>query len=319
MSKALITGINGQDGIFLSRLLIAKNYQVVGLANQKSPSSHLDMRIKYYFVDIRDTFAISEICKVEKPDEVYNLAGISSVARSFDDPKGATETNFQAVYDLFEVLSKSNQLKTLRFFQASSSEMFGVAVQEPQDEDTPLNPVSPYAIAKFKAHRSARNFRDKGFFVSCGILYNHESIYRPKTFVTRKITSGVASIKSGNQSKLLMGNVDAERDWGFAGDYVEAMYLSLQHSEPDDFVIASGRTHSVRELLKIAFDEAGMSGGEQEFVEIDQNLLRPKEVNRLIGNYSKASNLLSWKPKVSFEEMIREMVRFDLLENAKAT
>ena len=212
---------------------------------------------------------------------------------------------------MLENLEKIGVLKDLRFFQASSSEMFGIASSEPQDERTQFQPISPYAKAKYEAHKVAVEFRDKGFFLSCGILYNHESILRPVTFVTRKITSTVAAIKLGRLSKLPIGNIEVERDWGFAGDYVSAMFKIVNHNIPDDFVISSGVIHSVRDILEIAFDEAGIDGMES-FLEIDQSLIRPKEVNRLLGNSTKAKTSLGWEPKKTFEEMIREMVRHDI-------
>ena len=311
--RALITGVNGQDGILLGQFLLTKGYEVAGVGSQPTRSEFLPKEIHYLPIDIRQTEAILKFVEEFEPNEIYNLASISSVARSFEEPELTWEVNAYSVDALLTPLSKSKLGSKLKFFQASSSEMFGLATIEPQNESVPFHPVSPYAQSKVSAMQSCSHQRNNGLFVACGIMYNHESIYRPKKFVTRKITSGVADIKHGRLSRLQIGNLYAERDWGFAGDYVEAMWLMLQSDQPDDFVISTGITHSVKDIVTISFEEAGLGGHELEYIELDENLLRPREVNRLVGDSSKIRRELGWTAKKSFEELIREMVRFDLL------
>ena len=310
--RALITGINGQDGILLSDHLSKNGYEILGIGTQESKSSYLDPSVRYQKIDIRDIATFTSLVDAFTPDSIYNLASISSVARSFENPELTWEVNGYAVANILESLFGKAHHPNLKFFQASSSEMFGLAAVEPQDEEVVFHPVSPYAESKVFALESCRKYRKQSYFVASGIMYNHESIYRPKTFVTRKITSGVAAIKKGEQSTLQIGNMYAERDWGYAGDYVEAMALILHANEPDDFVISTGITHSVKDIVTIAFDEAGLGGRELEFLELDEGLLRPKEVNRLVGNSTKAYEKLGWKSQKTFEQLIREMVRYDL-------
>lgn len=310
--RAYITGINGQDGIFLSKLLVGKGYEVAGCGSQYQPSTHLPVNVKYNQLDITRTFPLLDSVKSFNPTEIYNLASVSSVAHSFQKPVITRNVNFEAVINFLEKLEECGLLQQVKFFQASSSEMFGLAKVEPQDETVTFNPLSPYAHSKVDALEVCRRYRSQGVFISSGIMFNHESIYRPPNFVTRKITQGVAAIKQGKVKSLKIGNIHAERDWGYAGDFVEAMWAMLQVPVPDDFVVATGLSHSVKQLVSIAFDEVGLYGKEFEYIELDPELLRPSEVNRLVGNPSKARRILGWESKKSFENLIREMVRYDL-------
>ena len=312
MRHALITGVNGQDGILLSRLLVKAGYQVIGIGSQSLRSSHLPEEINYISCDIRDTETLLSICDDFPLDEFYNLASISSVAESFRNPDLTNEVNNLSVARILSGLFENQRHEFLKFFQASSSEMFGIAVSEPQNENSPFRPVSPYATSKSLALEECRKFRQRGFFISSNIMYNHESIYRPETFVTRKVTKTIAEISKGKSEKLQVGNIDAERDWGFAGDFVRAAYLSMQATRAEDYIVATGVTHSVRDLIRFALDEVGLSGRELEIIEINETLLRPREINRLVGDASKAQQSLGWKPSKTFEEMIREMVAYDL-------
>ena len=313
MTRAIITGVNGQDGIFLSRLLINNGYNVVGVGSQLVRSPHLPPQIEYSQCDIRDTKALFDICQSFVPAEFYNLAGVSSVAESFKRPKLTEEVNYLSVSQILNELYSTSKFASLKFFQASSSEMFGIAVSEPQNEDTPLKPVSPYAISKAMALDECRNYRKAGFFVASNIMYNHESVYRPETFVTRKVTKTIAQIKNGKAHRLKVGNIDAERDWGFAGDFANAAFLSMRTTMASDFVVATGVTHSVRDLIRFALDEVHLSGREKEIIEIDESLFRPREINRLVGDSSKARFELGWQPSKTFEDVIREMVSYDLI------
>ena len=311
--RAFITGVNGQDGILLANLLLDKGYEVAGIGSQQQRSGFHSPNLKYAPLDIRDTSNLVGIIGQFMPDELYNLASISSVARSFEEPDLTWEVNSRSVSDLLSKLADTSLGSDLRIFQASSSEMFGLATIEPQNENVPFHPVSPYAQSKVSAMEACREHRNNGLFVSCGIMYNHESIYRPKKFVTRKITSSVAAIKRGKVSKLHIGNIYAERDWGYAGDYIEAMWMMLQSEDPADYVISTGITHSVKDIVSISFDEVGLGGRELEYLELDENLLRPREVNRLVGDSSKIKREIGWTARKPFETLIREMVRHDLL------
>lgn len=310
--RAFITGVNGQDGILLANFLLDKGYEVAGIGSQQQRSVIHSQNLKYSPLDIRDTGNLVGIIEQYMPDELYNLASISSVARSFEEPELTWEVNSRSVSDLLSKLADTSLGTDLRIFQASSSEMFGLATIEPQNENVPFHPVSPYAQSKVSAMEACRAHRNNGLFVSCGIMYNHESIYRPKTFVTRKITSSVAAIKRGKVSKLHIGNMYAERDWGYAGDYIEAMWMMLQSGVPADYVISTGITHSVKDIVSISFDEVGLGGRELEYLELDENLLRPREVNRLVGDSSKIKREIGWAARKPFETLIREMVRHDL-------
>jgi len=319
--KALITGITGQDGSYLAEFLIAKNYEVYGLVRRSSSfnTSRIDhiyqdpheenLRIKLVYGDLNDASSLNQIIKTVEPDEVYNLGAQSHVRVSFDVPEYTAETVAVGTIRLLEAIRESG-IKT-KFYQASSSEMFGNTKHWPQNEETPFYPRSPYAAAKVYAYWMTVNYREAYDVFACnGILFNHESPRRGETFVTRKITMALARIKYGVQEKLYLGNLEAKRDWGYAGDYVEAMWLMLQRPRPEDYVIATGETHSVREFLEEAFAHAGMDW--EKYVEIDNRYFRPTEVDHLLGDSSKAQKELQWKPKVGFKELVRMMVDEDL-------
>ncbi len=300
MKKAVITGITGQDGSYLSELLRGKGYEVHGLT--RGMSRHTDGVSEYlHHGQLLNQGRL-------RFDEVYNLASQSSVALSFEDPMQSAADAFRVACLLEDIRHRPNRPK---FYQASSSDMFGCAVGSPQNERTPFRPRSPYACAKAYAHFQAINYREAhGMFVCNGILYNHESPRRGEAYVTRKITRAAARIKLGLQDKLLLGDIDARRDWGFAGDYVEAMWLMLQQDQPDDYVIATGETHSVREFLAEAFGLLDLNW--ENFVEYDQSQIRPAEVGLLCGDASKAKAKLGWAPKVKFKELVAMMVEHDL-------
>ena len=316
MTKRLILGVNGQDGILLSRLLHSQNKRFIGVGIQDRPSVHTPKTMPYYALDIRDTTKVIDLIESQDVDVVYNLAGLSSVAQSFKDPQTTLEVNYEAVNSLLAKMFGNNNNSTKRFFQCSSSEMFGVAKKGLQSESAQFNPQSPYAEAKVKSHLVSRKYREDGFFVSCGILFNHESIFRPTTFVTRKVTSSVARIKLGLQENLIMGNLDATRDWGAASDYVDAINRIVEHDLADDFVIATGISHSVRDLVTFALRTVGLEDQFNALVHIDSNLLRKSEVKSTVGDASKIKRELDWSAKTSFEELISEMVEFDLEINA---
>jgi GDPmannose 4,6-dehydratase len=319
MKKALITGITGQDGSYLAEFLLGKGYEVTGVIRRSSSfnTERLDTiyqdphvpsyRLRLTYGDLDDASAMGRILHNVQPDEVYNLGAQSHVRVSFDVPEYTASTVAMGTLRLLEAMRDSG-LKA-RFYQASSSEMFGGA-KPPQDENTPFLPRSPYACAKVFAHHLCHNYREAyGMFISCGILFNHESPRRGIPFVTRKVTRAAARIKHGLDSKLYLGNLDARRDWGFAGDYVEAMWLMLQQDRPDDYVIATGESHSIRELLDVAFGTLGLDW--HQYVEIDPRYLRPTEVDHLEGNAAKARKQLGWEPKVRFKQLIEMMVRAD--------
>jgi GDPmannose 4,6-dehydratase len=319
VKRALITGITGQDGSYLAELLLGKDYEVHGLVRRSSSFNteriepiyqdpHApDYRLRLSYGDLEDGSALANLIAQIEPDEVYNLGAQSHVRVSFDMPEYTASTVALGTLRLLEAVRPLG--KSCRFYQASSSEMFGAA-PPPQHEGTPFMPRSPYACAKVFAHQLCRNYRDAyGMFIACGILFNHESPRRGIPFVTRKITRTAARVKHGLDRKLYLGNLDARRDWGFAGDYVEAMWRMLQQDAPDDYVIATGESHSVREVLDIAFGELGLPW--QPYVEFDPRYLRPTEVDHLHGDASRARARLGWKPKVTFTELIRMMVRAD--------
>jgi GDPmannose 4,6-dehydratase len=322
--KALITGITGQDGSYLTELLLSKGYEVYGIIrrastfnterldhiyqdpHEKNPKMHL------IHGDLTDASSIYGIMQDTRPDEVYNLGAQSHVRVSFDTPEYTAETTGLGTLRLLEAMRKL-KLSNTRFYQASSSEMYGKVQETPQTETTPFYPRSPYAVAKVYSHWITINYRESyDIFASCGILFNHESPRRGETFVTRKITRAVAHIKAGLQDKLYLGNLDAKRDWGYAKEYVEAMWLMLQQDNPDDFVIATGETHTVREFLKEAFDYAGLDP--EKYVEFDRRYLRPAEVDLLLGDASKAKKKLGWQPKTTFKELVKIMVDADIAE-----
>ena len=318
--RALITGLTGQDGSYLAELLLDKGYEVHGIIRRSSSFNtgrieHLyrdpheaGTRLFSHYGDLSDPVALTRLIYELQPQEIYNLGAQSHVRVSFDIPEYTLDVTGIGTLRLLEAIRES-KVET-RFYQASSSEMFG-STPPPQSEKTPFHPRSPYAVAKVAAYWSTVNYREAyGMFAVNGILFNHESPRRGETFVTRKITRAVARIKAGLQDKLYMGNLDAERDWGFAPDFVEAMWLMLQAPEPDDYVVATGEKHSVREALEIAFAHAGLDP--DEHVEIDSRYFRPAEVDSLLGDASKAHKKLGWEPKVRFRELIELMVDADV-------
>jgi len=312
---ALITGITGQDGSYLAELLLEKGYRVVGMTRRTSTEVH--ERIQHIFDDIEfvsgdllDQSSMTTIVAAIKPDEVYNLAAQSFVPTSWTQPVLTGEFTALGVTRVLEAIRAVNT--KIRFYQASSSEMFGKVVEVPQKETTPFYPRSPYGVAKVYGHWITVNYRESyDMFAVSGILFNHESERRGKEFVTRKISDAVARIKLGLQKELLLGNLDAQRDWGFAGDYVRAMWLMLQQPEPDDYVISTGRTHTVREFCRIAFEVAGL-GSYEAYVKQDPRFMRPAEVDLLIGDPAKAHERLGWKPEVTFEGLVEMMVKADI-------
>lgn len=319
MKKAVITGVTGQDGSYLAELLLSKGYEVYGLVRRSSSFNTerldgvyqdphaADYRMRLVYGDLEDGSGLANLVKRVQPDEIYNLGAQSHVRVSFDMPEYTASTVAIGTLRLLEALRELGT--SCRFYQASSSEMFGSAAP-PQHEGTAFQPRSPYACAKVFAHQLCQNYRDAyGLHISCGILFNHESERRGIPFVTRKITRAAARIKHGLDSKLFLGNLDAKRDWGYAPDYVEAMWLMLQQPTPDDYVIATGESHSVRECLDVAFGALDLDWSRH--VELDPRYLRPTEVDHLLGDASKAREKLGWKPKVTFAELIQRMVRAD--------
>ncbi|MGB1160711.1 MAG: GDP-mannose 4,6-dehydratase [Alphaproteobacteria bacterium] len=338
---ALVTGVTGQDGAYLSELLLAKGYKVIGL--RRRSSSFNTWRVEHLFIDrhepnsssfqfdygdLTDSTNLVRIVQRYRPDEIYNLAAQSHVGVSFETPEYTANADGIGTLRLLEAIRILGLEKTTKFYQASTSELYGKVVETPQNEETPFYPRSPYAAAKAYAYWITKNYREAyGIYSSNGILFNHESPIRGETFVTRKITRAVANIQLGQQDRLYLGNLNAQRDWGHARDYVEGMWRILQHDEPDDFVLATGETHSVREFVQLAFREVGVeiewigSGSEERgrdsetgriLVEVDPLFYRPTEVDLLLGDATKAKNLLGWTPQISFESLVREMVRIDL-------
>jgi GDPmannose 4,6-dehydratase len=312
--RALITGITGQDGSYLAEFLLQKGYEVHGMVRRASTENferiaHLRDSIRLHQADLLDQLSIVTLIRDIRPHEVYNLAAQSFVPTSWLQPLLTGEFTALGVTRMLEAVRLVDP--TVRFYQASSSEMFGAVRQEPQNEATPFWPRSPYGVAKVYGHWITVNYRESyGIFACSGILFNHESPRRGMEFVTRKVTDGVARIKSGLSQKLRLGNLDAKRDWGFAGDYVQAMWMMLQQGQPDDFVVATGQQHSVRDLVELAFQHVGLDW--RQYVEIDPGLLRPAEVNTLCGDASKARRLLGWEPRVTFAGLVQMMVDADL-------
>ena len=319
--KALLTGITGQDGSYLTEFLLQKNYEVYGLIRRSSTFNtdrieHLyqdphekNVRLKLSYGDLNDASSLNHTIKTIKPDEIYNLGAQSHVKVSFEIPEYTAEITALGTIRILEAIRDSG-IKT-KLYQASSSEMFGNAQEFPQNENTPFRPRSPYAVAKVYAYWITVNYREAYKIFACnGILFNHESPKRGATFVTRKITKALARIKYDLQKKLYLGNIDSKRDWGFAGDYVEAMWLMLQQDHPDDYVIATGETHSVKEFLEEAFSYVGLDW--KEYVEVDKRYFRPTDVDCLIGESAKARKKLKWKPKIKFKELVRMMVDADM-------
>ncbi len=311
---ALVTGITGQDGSYLAELLLEKGYQVVGLHRRSSTVTferitHLMDRITLVPADLLDEASIIRVLRDHRPSEVYNLAAQSFVQTSFIQPVLTGEVTALGVTRLLDAILLTDP--SIRFYQASSSEMFGKVVEVPQSERTPFHPRSPYGVAKSYGHWLTVNYRESyGMHASSGILFNHESPRRGLEFVTRKVAFTAAAISLGMQSELRLGNLDARRDWGYAPDYVQAMWLMLQQDSPDDYVIATGETHSVRELCEVAFGHLGLDW--ERHVVVDEQFLRPAEVDLLIGEPKKARTALGWEPRVGFEELVRMMVDADL-------
>lgn len=311
---ALITGITGQDGSYLAELLLGMGYRVVGMVRRTSTVTldrieHIHDQIKVVQGDLLDQSSLMELLREYQPDEVYNLAAQTFVPTSFTQPVLTGEFTALGVTRMLEAIRHVKP--DTRFYQASSSEMFGKVKEVPQREITPFHPRSPYGVAKVYGHWITVNYRESyNLFACSGILFNHESPRRGLEFVTHKVTHAVARIKLGLQKELCMGNLDAQRDWGFAGDYVRAMWLMLQQNRPDDFVIATGETHSVRELCEVAFDHAGLRW--QDHVAVDPQFYRPAEVDLLIGDPGKARRVLGWEPSVKFDQLVRMMVDEDL-------
>jgi len=339
MKKAIITGITGQDGSYLAELLLDKGYEVHGLIRRSSTFNtsrimhifqdpHIEgARLKLHYADLTDGSVVSKLVQKIKPDEIYNLGAQSHVLVSFDMPAHSMETNVLGTLNILEAIRESGL--PIKFYQASSSEMFGKVREIPQTENTPFYPRSPYGVSKLASHWLTINYRESyNIFACSGILFNHESKRRGETFVTRKITRAAAKIKEGEQDCLYLGNLDAVRDWGHSKDYVEAMWLMLQQEKPDDYVVATGESHSVREFLELAFKEAGIEiesngkkGLEEEYhvkgtdkvvVKIDPRYYRPAEVDFLQGDSSKARNALGWSPRISFSSLVNEMVDNDV-------
>ncbi|MBX2992160.1 MAG: GDP-mannose 4,6-dehydratase [Bacteroidetes bacterium] len=321
MKRALITGVTGQDGSYLAELLLSKGYHVTGMVRRASTENferieHLRAKIKIAQADLLDQLSLIDLIEEAQPDEIYNLAAQSFVPTSWIQPALTGEFTALGVTKVLEAIRLMN--RKIKFYQASSSEMFGKVLEIPQTEKTPFYPRSPYGVAKVYGHFITVNYRESyNMFAVSGILFNHESPRRGLEFVTRKITDAVARIKLGVAKELRLGNLDAKRDWGFAGDYVEAMWLMLQQKEAQDFVIATGETHSVREFAQIAFDHVGLNW--KKYVKVDKKFFRPAEVDQLVGSPNKAKRILGWKPRVNFEGLVRMMVDADLvrLQNGK--
>jgi len=324
MKKAFITGITGQDGHYLAKYLLEKGYIVHGTIRRSSSinTERIDNLIATYqpqeklvlhYSDLLDSASIFNLINYIEPDEIYNLAAQSHVSVSFKNPIFTTQTGTLGSLSILEAIRRSK--KEIKFYQASSSEMYGGATREKLNEKSKLDPKSPYAVSKVFAHDMTKVYRDSyDLFCTNGILFNHESPYRGETFVTRKITKAVGRISLGLQKKLTLGNLEASRDWGFAGDYIEAMVLMLQHNVADDFVIATGETHTVKEFAELAFKHVGLNY--EDYVQTDKKYFRPNEVEYLLGDYTKAKKELNWEPKTSFVELVEMMVESDL-KNAK--
>ncbi len=314
MKTALITGVTGQDGSYLAELLLKKDYEVYGIVRRSSSSNferikHIQDDLKLLQGDLLDQNSLIEAIEGSCPDEVYNLGAQSFVPTSWNQPVLTGEFTALGVTRILEAIRLVN--KKIRFYQASSSEMFGKVAEVPQNEQTVFYPRSPYGVAKLYAHWITVNYRESyDLFCCSGILFNHESPRRGLEFVTKKVSNGVARIKMGLSNELRMGNLDAKRDWGFAGDFVEAMWLMIQQDEPEDYVISTDEAHSVKELVEVAFDHVGLNW--KDYVVVDHKFVRPAEVDLLLGDSAKARNKLKWQPKVKFEELIRMMVDYDI-------
>ena len=320
MSTAFITGITGQDGFYLTELLLSKGYTVHGTVRRSSTfnTSRIESlisenkesgKLQLYYSDLLDSSSLNSLITKIDPDEVYNLAAQSHVAVSFENPVFTSQTGTLGPISILEAIRASG--KKIKFYQASSSEMYGGTTKKSLNEESPFDPKSPYAASKVFAHNITKIYRDSyDMFCTNGILFNHESPYRGETFVTRKITRAVGRISLDLQSKLTLGNLEASRDWGFAGDYVDAMWKMMQHEEPSDWVIATGETQTVQDFAKLAFEEVNLNW--EDYVETSDKYFRPNEVEHLLGDPSKAKNKLNWSPKTSFTELVKMMVNHDL-------
>lgn len=325
MKKALITGITGQDGFYLTKLLLEKGYEVSGTIRRSSSINtdridplisqfSEDGQLKLYYSDLIDSSSLNNLVNNIEPDEIYNLAAQSHVQVSFKNPVYTSQTGTLGTLSLLEAVKNSN--KKIRFYQASSSEMYGGINNEKLDESSLFEPKSPYAAAKVFSHNVTKIYRDSyDLFCANGILFNHESPHRGETFVTRKITKAVGRIAAGMQKYVTLGNLEAHRDWGFAGDYVEGMWKMLQVDHPDDWVLATGETHTVKEFAKMAFEYVGLDS--ERYIKISEKYFRPNEVEHLLGDYSKAAKELNWKPKTSFKELVQMMVEHDVEEASR--
>ena len=323
MKRALITGVNGMDGSHLADLLLEKGYEVYGVERRSSVKNrintkHLESKEKFHFLtaDMTDHNSLYRALKVSEPDEVYNLAAQSFVGSSWSIPQQTSDVNGMGVLRLLEAIREyqlvQGSAKQIKFYQASTSEMYGMMIENPAKETTPFYPRSPYGVAKLYAYWMVRNYRESyGMFACNGILFNHESERRGIEFVTRKISDGVARIKLGLQDTITLGNLESKRDWGYAPDYVEGMWLMMQQDEPDDYILSTGVSHSIREFLDIAFDSIDIDNWEQ-FVTQDPRFFRPAEVDVLRGDATKAKEILGWEPKTRFNELVRKMVANDL-------
>ena len=321
VKTALITGVTGQDGSYLAEFLLKKNYIIHGLIRRSSSFNierikhllnypHKDARLFLHYGDLSDSSSVSSLMAKINPDEIYNLGSQSHVRVSFDVPEYTADVTGIGALRMLEAMK--NYAPKAKFYQASSSEMFGDVKETPQNELTPFNAQSPYGIAKVFAHETACRYRDAyGLFISCGILFNHESPRRGENFITKKIVQNIARIKAKQQNKLYLGNLDAKRDWGYAPEYVEAMWLMLQQEKPDDFIIATGETHTVREFLEAAFKRAGIKNW-RKYIEIDERNYRPNEVSILQGNAEKAKKILGWQPKTKFLALANLMMDYEL-------
>ena len=320
--RALITGITGQDGSYLAELLLSKGYEVHGIVRRASSfnTSRIDhiyqdphesnSKLLLHYGDLADGQSLTNLVLNIEPDEIYNLGAQSHVRVSFDAPLYTHDITGAGALRVLEAARQLNKYKPVRVYQASSSEMFGDVLEVPQTEATPFRPCSPYACAKVFAFHQTVNYRDAyGLFACNGILFNHESPRRGETFVTRKITRAIGRIREGLQDKLYLGNLDAKRDWGYAKEYVEAMWLMLQHDDPNDYVVATNETHSIREFLKLAFDCVDLNW--EDYVEIDERYYRPSEVNLLLGDYSKTKDILGWEPQTTFHSLVQIMTTAD--------
>jgi GDPmannose 4,6-dehydratase len=318
LSIALITGITGQDGTHLTKLLLSKGYEVHGVITGQRNAPHIVFQTMFpevtlHHADLTDLSSLIRVLDKVHPNEVYNLGAISFVGLSFLQPELTADVTGLGCLRLLESIRQLHMEETVKFYQASSSEMFGKVREVPQTELTPFHPRSPYGVAKTFAHYTSVNYREAySMFISTGILFNHEGEHRGYEFVTRKITSNIARIKLGKQSRFSLGDLTPQRDWGYAGDYVESMWRMLQNSTPDDFVVATGKTHSVRNFVEAALKSAELKGSVEDYVDYDLNMKRPSEVDLLIGDASKAKSILGWEPTTNFDQLVDIMVQNDL-------